>query len=73
MNKLEEIIKSWINALSPTEEQIKLAEERRKTCESCPFMISSRFTPFICKMCGCPIHKKIFSPINSCPLKKWLN
>jgi len=68
---LKEIVNSWMISFNPTKEQVILAINRGKICESCP-LTQSRLGVTICGGCGCPISKKIFSPIfNTCPEKLW--
>lgn len=72
MNKLVEITKAWIIASNPTPEQSELAIERSKTCDGCDSKMFNEYVQMLCcGECGCPLSKKIYSPINSCPLKKW--
>ena len=67
---LKEIIQSWAISFNPTEKQLTLAEKRYQICMSCEHKSEGLIE--ICKICECPIQKKIFSPLtNSCPLKKW--
>ena len=72
MNKLVEIAKAWIIASNPTKEEKTKALERSSICDDCD---SKRFNDHLkfdyCNECGCPLSKKIYSPINSCPLNKW--
>lgn len=66
----KEIFKAWVISFNPTEEQLKMAEERHNICNDCPSKSTILFD--ICTECGCPIGKKIFtSEFNACPLKKW--
>lgn len=67
------IIRAWINAVNPTEEQQHIAESRLEICDLCDKNKRWKKTKlFYCSECGCPINKKIFSPIgNHCPLLKW--
>lgn len=71
----KEIADAWIIAAKPTDEQKKLADERYKICQACPFFGASRMVTGdeYCKSCGCPLSKKIFSPIyDACPKHNWL-
>jgi len=72
LNKLVEIAKAWIIASNPTLEEKAKALERSLTCDDCD---SKKFNDhlkfYYCDECGCPLSKKIYSPINSCPLNKW--
>lgn len=77
MNRLVEIFKSYVIAHSPNEEQFELAENRFKVCEDCEhrgsyFGTESNRIIEKCNHCGCPLSKKVFSPVfNACPLQKW--
>ena len=72
MNKLVEITKAWIIASNPSPEEKAKALERSLVCDSCPSKAYNDMLKFYyCDECGCPFSKKIYSPINSCPLKKW--
>lgn len=75
MNKLLEIAEAWIAAANPTEEQKELAEKRITVCNSCEY---NRYNGTIdlhyCGACGCPLSKKIFSPLpnaEACEKGKW--
>ena len=73
MLKIVEIAKAWIAAANPTPEQQEIAEYRASICDACP---KKAYTPqidlYYCSECGCPLKKKVFSPLaNSCPLGKW--
>lgn len=75
MNKLLEIASAWIAAADPTEEQKVIAESRIKTCDGCEENKLSEILDYhYCGKCGCPLKKKIFSPLpgkEACPLSKW--
>jgi hypothetical protein len=75
MNKLTEIAKSWIAAANPTSEQQQIAEDRISICDECPYKkYIKTLNVYICDECGCPLDKKIFSPLpgpEACPLSKW--
>ena len=74
MNKISEIFKAWVAAANPTPEEQILAEYRASICDSCE---KKTHVPginiFVCSACGCPLHKKVFSPKGpeACPLAKW--
>lgn len=69
---ISEIVKSWISANNPNEEEKELAYRRSLICNDCPSMVRSTIWKWKCNECGCPISKKVFSPKkNSCPLNKW--
>ncbi len=73
--KLGEIAESWIIAANPTEEQKEKAEKRLAICEECEFSrYNGSFNYYYCGACGCPLSKKIFSPLpgnEACPHQKW--
>lgn len=75
MLKIVEIAKAWIAAANPTPEQQALAEYRISVCETCPHrQYLKQFDTHTCGLCGCPLSKKIFSPLpgeEACPDKKW--
>lgn len=77
MNRLVEIFKAYVTSFSPTAEEVKLADNRFKICESCEYrgnFLEINENRYIekCNHCGCPLSKKIFSPkFNACPLYKW--
>jgi hypothetical protein len=69
------IIQSWIAAANPTELQLEIAEKRHSICDTCPSKktITQKLKiGVVCGECGCPIGKKIFTPVKgACPLNKW--
>ena len=75
MLKLAEIAKAWIAAANPTPEQKIIAEHRASVCDTCPSKAHQAIMDFYyCSECGCPLNKKIFSPVEgpkACPLAKW--
>lgn len=72
MKKLVEIAQAWITAINPTEEEKNKAITRSNICDNCDQKDYNNLLKFYyCKECGCPLSKKIYSPINSCPLNKW--
>lgn len=70
MNKIEEIITSWLISYDPNNEQSELAAKRIEICDSCEFKIVRLNIP-ICSACGCPLSRKVFTPVGSCIKKKW--
>ena len=75
MLKLVEIAKAWIAAANPTPEQQQIANSRIAICDQCPYKdyIKAADT-HVCGKCGCPLSKKIFSPLSgeqACPDKRW--
>jgi hypothetical protein len=75
MLKLVEIAKAWIAAANPTPEQQRIANHRIAVCNQCPNKKPlEQFDTYVCGMCGCPLDKKIFSPLlgeQACPDKRW--
>ena len=75
MNKLLEIATAWITAANPTEEEKERAESRVAVCSGCEENKLSEILEYhYCGKCGCPLSKKIFSPLpgkEACPLEKW--
>lgn len=72
MNKLVEIAKAWITAVNPTPEEEEKALSRSQICDDCNKKAFNDILKFnYCSECGCPLSKKIYSPVNSCPLNKW--
>lgn len=75
MIKLVEIAKAWITAANPSEMEKAKAEQRIQVCQACPSQrINESLNYHYCGECGCPLDKKIFSPLpgkDACPLKKW--
>ena len=75
MNKISEIFQAWVAAANPTPEQTLIAEYRSSVCDTCEKKeyIKAANT-YICCQCGCPLSKKVFSPVEgtkACPLAKW--
>lgn len=70
-----EIIKAWITSFNPTKTEEDMALSRKRICEQCPSnkqILKKRGWTSICKECGCPISKKIYTKTyNPCPLGKW--
>jgi hypothetical protein len=75
MLKIVEIAKAWIAAANPTPEQQNIAEYRASVCDACPKKAyNDTIDLYYCSECGCPLNKKIFSPVEgpkACPLAKW--
>lgn len=46
----------------------KIADERMKICNECPFLIKATSQ---CKKCGCFMNLKTKLPNASCPVGKW--
>ena len=75
MLKAYEILKAWAISFNPTEKQQKVAIDRFSICESCEFKretFRNKVWSYVCNECGCPLQKKIYSPVpNACPKKFW--
>ena len=75
MLKIVEIAKAWIAAANPTPKQKATAEYRVLVCNSCPNKKEMKqFNTYVCGLCGCPLDRKIFSPLpgdQACPEKRW--
>ena len=75
MLKIVEIAKAWIAAANPTPEQQTIAEYRAAVCDECPHRKHvEHINTFVCGRCGCPLSKKIFSPLpgqQACPDQRW--
>lgn len=72
MIDINEIFKSWVTAANPTEEESELAAKRHAICLKCDWIRDSILFNTKCGNCGCPIGKKIFSPVKgACPIGKW--
>lgn len=72
MNKVKEILLSYIAAVNPSEEQKEVAEKRLEICANCEFWVQSAVRDY-CIKCGCTTKAKVFSPVGAgaCPEKKW--
>lgn len=70
-----EIIDAWKASFERNPDKVKLAESRLSVCTGCEFkkeIIKEKNWSMICKACGCPIKKKIFSKqLNACPKGYW--
>jgi hypothetical protein len=71
----EEIFKAWKASINPKPKQEELAGKRLDICLGCVYkkeVLKGEKWSAYCEDCGCPINKKIFSPIfNACTQKKW--
>ena len=72
MNKLKEILLSYVAKHNATDEQKDVAEKRLEICASCEFWVQNALRDY-CSKCGCTTSAKVFSPVGSsaCPEKKW--
>ena len=71
----QEIFDAWVIAKNPTELQKSMANDRLDICKTCEYRketLKGIKWSTVCKLCGCPLSKKVFSPIfNPCPKDKW--
>jgi len=74
--ELRDIATAWYRAFRPTPAQQELALERLAVCDTCEFKHwRSSFEEYSCAACGCPLHKKVYSPKagpEACPHGKWV-
>jgi hypothetical protein len=72
---IKEIVSAWMISFNPSEEEKVLAEKRYEVCSGCDKRGLNKLGIEVCKACGCPLSKKIFTlkDQESCPLKKWDN
>jgi len=72
MNKVKEILISYITAINPTQEQKEIAEKRLEVCMGCESWVQSPIRDY-CGKCGCNTSAKVFSPVgaSACPEKLW--
>jgi hypothetical protein len=74
---VKKIVNAWITSFNPNEDEKKLAQDRYSICLSCEYRGKNIVSLEVCKKCGCPLSKKIFtnvdvkSKMTSCPLGKW--
>jgi hypothetical protein len=73
MNKVQEILQSYLTSFNPTEEQKETAEKRLAICAACEFWVQGSVRD-CCSKCNCTTSAKVFSPkgADACPEKKWL-
>jgi hypothetical protein len=72
MNKVKEILVSYLTSINPTEEQKIVAEKRLEVCVGCEKWVQGAIRDY-CSACGCTTSAKVFSPrgAEACPLGKW--
>lgn len=72
MNKVKEILLSYIAKANPTEEQKEVAEKRLEICAGCEHWVQSAVRDY-CGICKCTTSAKVFSPVgaDACPKKMW--
>ena len=75
MNKVTEIIKAWGNKVFPTPEMEEKAKIRYSICSECTNRGKNAVGIEVCKLCGCPLEGKVFTPKtpaqDNCPDKRW--
>jgi hypothetical protein len=75
MINYKEIFEAWKISFKPTPKQEELAIKRLKVCLGCNYrqeILKGVNWSAICGDCGCPLNKKVFSPMfNPCTQKKW--
>ena len=73
MNKIQEILASYMTKYTATDEQKELASNRLEICAKCEFWVQSPIRDY-CKKCGCTTSAKVFSPkgADACPEKRWI-
>ena len=73
--KYKYLFDAWVIAKNPTESQKYMANDRLDICKTCEYRketFKGQKWSTICKLCGCPLSKKVFSPMfNPCPRGKW--
>jgi len=69
----KEIVTAWVISFNPTDDEKLLAEKRYEICTGCDKRGVNKIKVEVCKECGCPLSKKIFTlkDNESCPLGKW--
>jgi hypothetical protein len=70
---VKKIVSAWMTSFSPNDDEKKLAEDRYNICSTCDRKEKNLLGIDVCKECGCPLSKKIFTLTDkeTCPLKKW--
>mgnify|MGYP003658569091 FL=1 len=70
---IKDIVSAWMISFNPSEEEKLLAEKRYEICSGCDKRGINKLNIEVCKACGCPLSKKIFTlkDQDSCPLNKW--
>lgn len=70
---VKKIVNAWITSFNPNEDEKKLAEDRLSICSKCEFRGKTILSVEVCKKCGCPLSKKVFTAVgqDTCPLNKW--
>jgi len=76
MLDIREIYRAWKAANNPTPEQDALAKKRFALCLTCDYkddyIVGGKLISSVCKGCGCPLRKKIFTDkMGTCPKHLW--
>lgn len=73
MNKIVEILQSYITMMNPTDEEKMLGAKRLEVCKGCDHWKENAAGLHRCVKCGCQTKAKVFSPLGSkaCPENKW--
>ncbi len=70
MGKINNIGSGWFKSVVHTKQEQGKAEARKKICGGCDE--NKELMGFnYCGKCYCPISKKVYSPMDKCPLGKW--
>lgn len=86
MLKLFRIMQGWFFYFFKSEKIENVAIKRSSICLDCPYAdfyfaiekwkhrdlgVPKNINKMFCSKCGCPLSKKIRSPKETCPMKKW--
>lgn len=74
IDKVSDLFQSWVTSFKPSPEKKSLAEYRASVCDGCSLRREHAIFKYpTCGDCGCPLSKKIFSPVpKSCPENLWM-
>lgn len=69
---IQEIVRSYLTKITASENDKKLADLRLSVCDSCESKHKTLIGVYVCKICGCALGGKAFTPLKDrCPLGKW--
>lgn len=70
---IKKIVGAWVTSFNPSPDEKKLAEDRYNICYTCEHKGKNGIGTEVCKACGCPLSKKVFTLTDqdSCPEGKW--
>lgn len=73
MNKVQEILQSYITMMNPSDDKKELAEKRLEVCHGCEHWVQNLVYDH-CGICKCATKAKVFSPkgSNACPKNYWI-